>query len=197
MTRLILNILDVGKLEEQKMPLKLEAIAFHDIVADNLNDTRSICARDGIRIENRVDPGLMQFEADPGLLSRIVANLLNNAIKHTPEGGRVTVTAEIEGPDLVFSISDTGEGIPKDLQAHVFEKFVGGSGENQHRRLHDSGLGLAFCRLAVQHHRGRIWLRSHPGEGTTVYVALPLRRSEAGERAGGESEVSSAGSRAA
>jgi signal transduction histidine kinase len=197
MTRLILNILDVGKLEEQKMPLKLEAITFHDTVADNLNDTRSMCARDGIRIENRVDPGLRQVEADPGLLNRIVANLLNNAIKHTPEGGRVTVTAEIEGPDLVFSISDTGEGIPEDLQAHVFEKFVGGNGENLHRRLHDSGLGLAFCRLAVQHHRGRIWLRSYPGEGTTVYVALPLRRSEAAERAGGEAEVSSAGSRAA
>lgn len=197
MTRLILNILEVGKLEEQKMPLQLKPISFYDVVVDNLNDTKSICARDGIRIDNRVEPGLRQVEADPELLGRIVANLLNNAIKHTPEGGLVTVAAEIEGPDLVFSVSDTGEGIPEDLQPHVFKKFVGGRGEYAHRRLHDSGLGLTFCRLAVQHHRGRIWLQSHSGEGTTVCVALPLQRSSAGERAGGEAEQGAAGSRAA
>lgn len=188
MTRLILNILDVGKMEEQKMPLQLESVSLHDIVADNLNDTKSLCARDGIRIENSVDAGLVPVEADRGLLNRIVANLLNNAIKHTPEGGRVTLAAEIEGSELVFTISDTGEGIPEDLQPHVFEKFVGGNGGDVHRRLHDTGLGLAFCRLAVQHHRGRIWLRSQPGDGTTVCVALPLRRSDATERAGGEAD---------
>ena len=162
-------------------------------VADNVNDTKSLCARDEIQVENNVDPGLAQVEADRSLLNRIVANLLNNSLKHTPEGGRVTLAAEIKGTDLVFSISDTGEGIPEDLQPHVFEKFVGGNGEHLHRRLHDTGLGLAFCRLAVQHHRGRIWLRSQPGDGTTVCVALPLRRSDAAERAGGEAEGNAAG----
>ncbi len=191
MTRLILNILDVGKMEEQKMPLKLEVIAFHDIVAENLNDTRSMCARDGIRMDNRVDPGLRQVEADPVLLSTYRGESSQQRHQAHARGGPRDADGAVEGVDLVFSISDTGEGIPEDLQAHVFEKFVGGNGENMHRRLHDSGLGLAFCRLAVQHHRGRIWLRSHPGEGTTVCVALPLRRSEAGERAGGEAEGSS------
>jgi signal transduction histidine kinase len=197
MTRLILNILDVGKLEEQKMPLRLAPVRLHDVVAENLNETKSLCARDGIRVENRVEPGLRPIEADAGLLHRVVANLLNNAIKHTPAGGQVVVAAAPEGADLVFSVSDTGEGIPEDLQERVFDKFVGGSGENVPRRLHDSGLGLTFCRLAVQHHGGRIWLRSRPGEGTTVCVALPLERAPAGERAAGEAEGRGSGSRAA
>jgi signal transduction histidine kinase len=140
---------------------------------------------------------LPRVEADSGVLTRIVANLLNNAIKHTPEGGLVTLAAESDGSELEFSISDTGEGIPAELQPHVFEKFVGGQGDDVRRALHDTGLGLTFCRLAVQHHRGRIWLHSEPGRGTSVYVALPLRRCDAGERAGGEAEGGGAAERAA
>jgi signal transduction histidine kinase len=197
MTRLILNILDVGRMEEQKMPLQLEMVSLREIVVENLDDARSLCARDGIGIDNRIGMELPRVEADSGVLTRIVANLLNNAIKHTPEGGLVTLAAESDGSELEFSISDTGEGIPAELQPHVFEKFVGGQGDDVRRALHDTGLGLTFCRLAVQHHRGRIWLHSEPGRGTSVYVALPLRRCDAGERAGGEAEGGGAAERAA
>ena len=175
MTRMILNILEIGKLEEQKMPLKIEPVSIHEIVSDNLAETTSLVARDGIRVHNNIDQNLPSFEADRGLLDRIVANLLNNAFKHTPGGGHVRVEAAIEDGRIVLSISDTGEGIPTDLQPRIFEKFVGGEAENDGRMLRDSGLGLTFCRLAVERHGGRIWLQSRPGEGTTVFVTLPVR----------------------
>src|SRR5206468_11389493 len=105
---------------------------------------------------------------------RVIANLLNNAFKHTPGGGQVTVDARLDGDAVILTVSDTGEGIPEDLQPRIFEKFVAGESDASKRMLFDSGLGLTFCRPAVQRHGGRIWLNSKPGEGTTVFMSLGL-----------------------
>ena len=172
--RMILNILQIGKLEEQKMPLRLEPAPLHAVVQENANDMMGLSARDGISLENRVHPDLPAPRADRELLSRVIANLLSNAFKHTPSGGRVVVDAERHGDHITLTISDTGEGIPEDLQPHIFEKFVAGDPDSNKRLLHDSGLGLTFCRLAVDCHGGRIWLKSKPGQGTTVFISLPL-----------------------
>ena len=196
MTQLIQNILEVGKLEEQKMPLRIEPVSLHDIARENLAEMTSVCGRDGIQVENRIDADLCPVEADRGLVGRIVANLLNNAFKHTPRDGRVCVDARQDGEEVILSIADTGEGIPEDLQPHIFEKFVGGGTEPNDRMMHNSGLGLTFCRLAVERHAGRIWFESSQGVGTTVFVALPLRA--VSERsASGRSEAGSQSTRAA
>src|SRR5262249_54240664 len=105
---------------------------------------------------------------------RVVANLLNNAFKHTPSGGEVVVDGRVEGREIVLTVRDTGEGIPEDFLPHIFDKFVAGDSMNARRERYDSGLGLTFCKLAVQSHGGRIWITSRPREGTCVYVALPL-----------------------
>ena len=173
--RMIVNILDIGKLEEQKMPIHLEPVQLHAVVRDNVAELTSLSARDGIRLESRVRPDLPPVRADRELVSRVVANLLNNAFKHTPSGGEVVVDAQQEGDDLVLTVRDTGEGIPEDLQPYIFDKFVAGESVAGRRRMYDSGLGLTFCRLVVQSHRGRIWIKSRPGEGTTVFVSLPMR----------------------
>ena len=173
--RMILNILDIGKLEEQKMPIHLEPVQLHAVVQDNIAELTSLSARDGIRLESRVRPDLPPVHADRELVSRVVANLLNNAFKHTPSGGEVVVDAQQEGDDLVLTVRDTGEGIPEDLQPYIFDKFVAGESVAGRRRMYDSGLGLTFCRLVVQSHRGRIWIKSRSGEGTTVFVSLPMR----------------------
>ncbi len=173
--RMIVNILDIGKLEEQKMPIHLEPVQLHAVVRDNVAELTSLSARDGIRLESRVRPDLPAVRADRELVSRVVANLLNNAFKHTPSGGEVVVDAQQEGDDLVLTVRDTGEGIPEDLQPYIFDKFVAGESVAGRRRMYDSGLGLTFCKLVVQSHRGRIWIKSRPGEGTTVFVSLPMR----------------------
>ena len=181
--RMILNILQIGKLEEQKMPLRLEPVPLHAVVQENADEMTGLSARDGISLENRVSPDLPAPRADRELLSRVIANLLSNAFKHTPSGGRVVVDAERHGDHITLTISDTGEGIPEELQPRIFEKFVAGDPESNKRLLHDSGLGLTFCRLAVDCHGGRIWLKSKPGEGTTVFVSLGLAGPVAGEAA--------------
>jgi two-component system sensor histidine kinase/response regulator len=172
--RMILNILQIGKLEEQKMPLNLERVALRHLAQENVDEMMGLSTRDNIRVENRVPPDLPPPLADRELISRVIANLLNNAFKHTPGGGEVIIDARREGDAVVLTVSDTGEGIPEDLQPRIFEKFVAGESDTSKRMLHDSGLGLTFCRLAVQCHGGSIWLKSKPGEGTTVFISLGL-----------------------
>ncbi len=183
MTRMIINILEIGKLEEQKMPLRIEPVSIHRSVAEALSEMTSLCARDNISVANQVDPGLPAVGADRRLIGRVLANLLTNAFKHTPAGGQVSIEAKIDADEMILSICDNGDGIPEELQPHIFEKFVGGNSGLDSRRMHDSGLGLTFCRLAVERHGGRIWLTSRSGQGTAVFVALPCRASEEPESA--------------
>jgi two-component system, sensor histidine kinase and response regulator len=177
--RMILNILHIGKLEERKMPLRLEPVSLHAIVRDNIEEMMGLITRDGLRVESRVSPDLPPLVADRELVGRVVANLLSNALKHTPRGGQVILDARQEGEEIILTVSDTGEGIPEELQPHIFDKFVAGGSDASQRMLYDSGLGLTFCRLAVQCHGGRIWFHSRTGEGTVVFVALRLRGPEA------------------
>jgi two-component system sensor histidine kinase BaeS len=173
MACMIQNILEVAKLQEQKMPLKREALDVAAIVAEQTAEIASLSARDGIRLLTDVPPGLPRVDADRALLGRILGNLLSNAFKHTPSGGCITVAARGEEDRMVLSVSDTGEGIPQDLLPYIFEKFVAGETEHRRRQTYDSGLGLTFCRLAVECHGGRIGVASTPGRGTVVTFHLP------------------------
>ena len=175
--RMILNILQIGKMEEQKMPLRLEPVVLHALVQENADEMMGLSARDGILLENRVRTDLPSLHADRELVSRVIANLLSNAFKHTPTGGRVVVDARTEGDHITLTISDTGEGIPEELQPRIFEKW---ESDSSRRLLNDSGLGLTFCRLAVECHGGRIWLKSKAREGTTVFVSLRIAGPETG-----------------
>jgi len=190
--RMILNILQIGKLEERKMTLKLEPVPLHGLVQENVDEMAGLSVRDDIRLENRLQPDLAPLRADRELLSRVIANLLSNAFKHTPSGGRVTIEGRQEGEAVTLMVSDTGEGIPEDLQPRIFEKFVAGESDASKRMLYDSGLGLTFCRLAVECHGGKIWLKSKPGEGTTVFISLPLAGPAAGQAHGAPAGASAA-----
>lgn len=97
-------------------------------------------------------------------------NLLDNALKYTPPGGKVTVTAEwLPSETLLFAVSDTGPGIPPEHQARIFDRFVRVPGQ----RTGGTGIGLAFCKLAVEAHGGKIWVESKMGEGATFKFTLP------------------------
>src|SRR5206468_10279453 len=170
-----------------------EAIQLHQAVDESFKEMMSLSSRDGVRLENRVSADLPPLPVDRELVGRVLANLLNNALKHTPTGGLVAVEARREGEEIIITVSDTGEGIPEDLQPYIFEKFVAGESVNSRRMLYDSGLGLTFCKLAVQCHGGRIWIKSRLGEGATVFMALPLR--QGGDAGAGR--TGAAGNRAA
>lgn len=195
--RMILNLLHIGRLEENKMPLRPVRLPLRDIVQENVQELTSVSLRERITVENRVDADLPEPRGDRELVGRVIGNLLSNALKHTPEDGRVVLDATQAADEIVLSVMDTGEGIPEDLQPHVFEKFMAGSLDSARSPGHDSGLGLTFCRLAVEAHGGRIWIQSRPGEGTTVFVALPMKPVLSDARTDKEHNVAGGGRSAA
>ena len=115
--------------------------------------------------------------ADPTLLRRAVTNLVTNALKHAPQSGRLTLKAEAVGRELVITVHDRGPGIAAADQTHLFEKFYRGQAMTTAERGRGSGLGLAIVKSVADHHHGRVWCESRPGEGSAFSLAIPLKKS--------------------
>ncbi|CAG0932305.1 two-component system, NarL family, sensor histidine kinase EvgS [Thermoflexales bacterium] len=178
MIELVTAILDVSRLESGQMPLEQRGFSLAQLVTQALTAQSTLAHDKQIRLDSHVPPDLPEAWADVGLIARVLQNLIGNAIKFTPPGGAVQVAATWETsaprPRLLVQISDTGAGIPSALQSRLFQKFV--SGEQRER---GSGLGLAFCKLAVEAHGERIWVESTPDQGTTFSFSLALAPSNA------------------
>ena len=110
---------------------------------------------------------------DAGRLSQVLGNLMSNALRHTPPGGTIAVTAEAAPQGARLAISDTGEGIPSEDLPYVFDRFWRGDRSRSHARGAGSGLGLAIARQLVQAHGGTIQVESQPGRGTAFTILLP------------------------
>jgi signal transduction histidine kinase len=110
--------------------------------------------------------------ADRWVLIRILVNLLSNALKYTPSGGTITLTVAMDDGWVHFSVKDQGPGIPKEYLERIFDRFVQVEARKAGAAV-GTGLGLTFCKLAVEAHGGRIWLESEVGNGTTVHFVMP------------------------
>ena len=180
MSTLVNAILDVSRLESGKMPLERECLWLRPLVEEALALQEPL-ARDASRtLANLVPEDLPAAWADPALVSRVLQNLVSNGLKFTPPGGGVRVRAAADGNVLRVSVSDDGPGVPPEMEGRLFEKFSTGRHKGR-----GSGLGLAFCRLAVEAHGGRIWAESGPG-GATFSFTLPLSSRAGGEGTGGQ-----------
>jgi signal transduction histidine kinase len=118
-------------------------------------------------------PEPVAVSCDADVIRRILENLISNALKFTKSDGTIRINVERTGADVAISVSDNGEGIPRDQHEHIFEKFGQTNSGRQHR--HSTGLGLAFCRLAVEAHQGKIGVQSEPEKGSTFWFTLPTR----------------------
>lgn len=169
---LINAILDVNRLESGQMPLEREPVRL-DIIAAEIIELEQVLTRDKqLTLVNTVRSDLPLVSVDVELLRRVLQNLIGNALKFTPAGGHICLEAQATSDDpqqLLVSVRDDGPGIAPDLQARLFQKFVSGR-----VRGRGSGLGLAFCRLVVEAHGGRIWVESSPGAGAVFRFTLPL-----------------------
>lgn len=169
-TTLVNDLLDLGRIEAgfdtRKDDVSLEQIL--QFTVDNLG--RQIIDKK-LDFSVNVDPGLPLLRGNPIRLRQMVDNLLVNAIKYTPEGGKVTVCLRREDSQVIFEVSDTGVGIPPAEQVHIFEKFYRAS--NAPKGTPGTGLGLAIVRSIVENHQGRIWVESKVGQGTKFVVILP------------------------
>ena len=167
--RLILNLLDISKSEEGRLAPHRAAVALDALVAE-IFDAFAIRAQDA-NVELRRELGVASVVADADLLRRVLENLVDNALRHSPAASTLVVTAQAVGGDIELRVRDQGEGVAADQRSAIFERFVQGTREEVLTRS-GRGLGLAFCRLAVEAHGGSIWVEDG-APGAVFCVRLP------------------------
>ena len=158
-----MTLADVGSLRLQREPVEVGVL-----VNSSLALFQSLADNGDVRLTAEIAPDTPAIDADPVRIRSVLANLLSNAIRHTPAGGSVSVRASRAGETVTIAVRDTGEGIPEEVRSRVFERFVKGPGSP------GAGLGLAIAKDIVTAHGGSIDLTSEQGKGTEVRVTLPI-----------------------
>ncbi|MEJ5311015.1 MAG: ATP-binding protein [Anaerolineae bacterium] len=174
MERLISNILDARRLTTHKT-LTVSMIRIPDMVADVIEIIQPSIRRRRHTLIRRIQDNLPPMLGDLDLLRRVLLNLLDNAAKYTPDGGAITLVVQADEHNFHFAVSDNGPGIAPADQAHLFEMFYRA---RTHPQLGGAGIGLAFCKLAVEAHGGKIDMRSEPGKGSTFAFSIPRQLPE-------------------
>jgi signal transduction histidine kinase/HAMP domain-containing protein len=169
MANMVNAILDIGRLEAGSMPLERAPVVLQEISTQIIQMQQPLAQQKNLTLVQNIPDGLPLIDVDRDMISRVVQNLVGNAIKFTPANGTITIAAEPHDGEMLVTVKDTGPGIAPDVRDRLFQKFATGKQKGR-----GSGLGLAFSRLAVEAHGGRIWVESTSGEGTTFKFTLPF-----------------------
>ncbi|MEP6757340.1 MAG: hybrid sensor histidine kinase/response regulator [Chthonomonadales bacterium] len=171
---MINDLLDISKMEDGSMHLEYSRIDPAVLVEHSIQQVAPLGANCGLNVIPVVDEHLPELVGDADKIRRVLVNLLGNAIKFTPDGGTITLRAqyETESKHTLFSVHDTGEGIPQEAFDRIFEKFGQVETRKAGRKM-SSGLGLTFCKMAVEAHGGTIWVQSVLGRGSTFRFTIP------------------------
>jgi K+-sensing histidine kinase KdpD len=171
---LVETLLDIAKLETRQMPLAPAVSPIIKTIDKALMALDTSIKDADITVDTKIPGNLPQVSMDSDKIRRVIINLLDNAIRFTPSGGQVLISGKNGTNEIIMSISDSGPGIPTDAVERIFEKFHQTETKNIHGRR-GMGLGLTFCKLAVEAHGGRIWVeRKGKLSGTTISFTLPL-----------------------
>ena len=169
---LINEVLDLSKIEAGKVQLHLETLQLEDVLKDSLSSIRQQGNKKDLSIGVRIDPSI-SVRADRLRLRQVLDNLLTNAVKFTPQGGSIEVSANTEKDVAQISVRDTGVGIAREYHESVFETFQQ-VGEMAVGTREGTGLGLAISKRLVEQHGGRIWVESELGKGSRFTFTIPL-----------------------
>lgn len=171
--RLINDVLDLSKVEAGKMEFHPEPVDLSKVIGEVTDILRALAAHRRIHVETHVDPSVREVVVDPAKLKQVLYNYLSNALKFTPEEGRVTVRALPEGDrHFRLDVDDSGIGIAPEDQARLFQEFQQLDG-GMNKRYQGTGLGLALTKRIVEAQEGRVGVLSKPGEGSRFYAVLP------------------------
>jgi signal transduction histidine kinase len=170
--RLISSLLDINRLEAGQPIINKRAVNPHVLVNEAVDATHTLAESKRQQLSVALDEDLPVISVDVDMIRRVLINLIENAIKYTPMQSAIEVGSRREGEMIRFWVRDNGPGIPQDALELIFEKFNRLQGDRYPKGL---GLGLAFCRLAVRAHGGKIWVESAPGQGSNFIFLLPLR----------------------
>lgn len=169
LAHLVQNLLDATRLESGKVQLKKELFPLEEVLGNVLERLKRLLKQRDVAV--RIPEGLPLVPADGVLLEQVLINLLENAVRHTPDQSRIEIFAHIENNAVKVTVTDQGVGLKEEELEKVFDKF--------YREPHSpgAGLGLAICRAIVNAHGGKIWASNRPGGGAVFSFTLPLRSS--------------------
>ncbi len=170
MSRLIQDLLDVKRIEQGRMTVDPRPQAISAIVSEAVDMLRPLAEAQSLTLTAEIPDGLPKILADPPRIQQVLSNLVGNAIKFTPRGGRITLRARPEAGEVCFVVADTGPGIPADQLPHIFGRFWQARSADKR----GIGLGLAIARGIVEAHRGRIWVESEVGRGSSFYFTVTV-----------------------
>ena len=175
LTKIVEDLLMLSKIETKEFQLKMEMISLPNLIDDIIDFLKEPAEKKKISLSRHEIHSSLAIRADRSYLEQVLINLLDNAIKYTPEGGRVIVSAvEKDSKDIQFSIEDNGIGIPNEDLSRIFERFYRVD-KGRSKELGGTGLGLSIVKHLVQAHGGRVWVDSQLGKGSTFYFTLPMR----------------------
>jgi signal transduction histidine kinase len=171
--RMVNDILDISKSKAGRLSLDLSDVSAKEVVDMAYTLVRQMAAEGGVKMKINVAADVPVFKGDKEKIRRILVNLISNAIQHTPKNGEITVSVhrDTEAKRIIFEVADTGMGIPREAFGNIFEKF----NQSKIRKTGklSTGLGLPFCKMAVEAHGGHIWVESELGQGTIFRFEIP------------------------
>jgi NtrC-family two-component system sensor histidine kinase KinB len=167
--KLMRDLLDVTRLEAGSSPPRFELVTPEELVRSPVSGLRSQAAKKGVELTVDVASGLSEIRADRGQLGRVLTNLISNAIRHTPAGGKVSVSASESSNEVTFAVEDNGAGIPEEYLKLIFDRFVQVPGATQG----GAGLGLSIASSIVRAHGGTMSVESKLGKGSKFSFVLP------------------------
>jgi signal transduction histidine kinase len=169
MSSLIDNLLDLAAIEAGRLPLRMQAVGVRQTVEEALETLRPLADANALELSAELDDGAAML-ADRDRFYQVLSNLIGNAVKFTPAGGRITLRAEARDREVVFTVADTGPGISPEQLPHIFVRY---SGTEHVERRKGVGLGLFVVKGIVEMHGGHIAVASTPGKGATFVFSLP------------------------
>jgi signal transduction histidine kinase len=170
---LITNLLDISRMEEGKLSLNLESEKIGQLLAPITDQFKLLSKSEDKEFHIEFEQDLPQVRVDRNIITRVIVNLLTNALHHTISGGKIWLKTKKIDEKLQLCIADDGVGIPEEYRERIFEKFV--QVERKRARLRTgTGLGLTFCKMAIELHGGKIWVESKPEKGSAFMFTLPV-----------------------
>jgi signal transduction histidine kinase len=167
--RLLAGLIDVAKLEAGHFHLRRSTLEVAQVVKPLVSQRVHLASARGIRLDTNIEDEA-RMNADIDLISRVIDNVFDNALRHTPSGGRIAVCGSAAGSSVLLRVGNTGRAIPVEQRGRIFDKFAQSSTEIGRMNL---GLGLYFCRLAAEAHGGRMWVEETPELPTVFGLELP------------------------
>ena len=168
LTQMVEELLDFSRLTSGKLSIRKEKLPLAEFVDTVGRQLTPRATRDGLNFDVEAEDGLPEIISDPNRLKQVIINILDNAFRFTPSGGKVLFKTEVSGGEIIFTVSDTGCGIPVDEMPYIKEKFFKGKNSKM-----GNGIGLSICDEIIRLMNGSLSIYSRPGKGTSVIIRIP------------------------